>query len=963
MKVGRYLLLMILLVTSVSMYSQSQSRRSSGGSVEVKGQVVEAGTGDAVEQATVRLLSVRDSSMVAGVATGKNGSFSLKNIPSGVYMLNVSFIGFEPVYQPLQISGQTDPVNVGKLQLKDDAVLLGEAVVTGKAPEVIVRNDTIEYNADSFKVSEGSALEDLLKKMPGVEVSSEGAVTVNGKSINKILVDGKEFFSDDPKVATKNLPSNMVDKVQVLDRLSEMARLTGFDDGDEETVINLTIKPGMKEGWVGNVNAGYGSEDRYEGNFMLNRMINNDRYTLLGGMNNTNNMGFSDMGMFSGMGGAGGRGMMGGGSNGITTSGNIGFDFAKELSKTLTLNGNLRYAKSKNEAESETSQENVQSETRYETGSSFRSNSNDNIGANFRLEWKPDDRTTLIFRPNLSYSKNSQFGSSYTAELDALRDTINYGDQLSRYSGDGYNMDARLEFSRRLNDNGRIFSASISGGMTSRDQDGSNVANTYYANRADDLRDEKIKNDVNGSNFRAYVSWVEPLGRNNFIQLTYNISRQQQESLKNVYVLDDFGNYTVIDTAQTQNYRNDFLTQRASLSFKAIREKYNYTIGFNVDPSNSKSVNFIGDSILSEVKQSVVNFSPTAQFRYNFSRQSNLRIDYDGRTSQPTVAQLQPVPDYSNPRNVVQGNPDLKPYYTNQFRVTYQTFQQESQFTMRVMGGGNYVVNNISSYVINENDGSGNKTTTYRNMNGNYSGDLTLMINTPLKNKKFSINSMTRGSFNNRTTYIGDKVWSDDMNFTIVDSKNKNTNLQIMERAGIDFRSSFLDLGVNGSINYQKTKNTLETSNNQNQNIYNYSVGGNTTIYLPANFKIESDIAWRTSTGYTDGYDTDELLWNASASYSFLKGNAATLRFKMYDILQQRSNVSRTVTANYTRDSQFNTIGSYFMVHFIYRFNIFKGGATMDDSRPGRGQGGPGGHGGGRGGFGGPPMGGGGMPF
>ncbi|MDH6341745.1 hypothetical protein M2480_000798 [Parabacteroides sp. PFB2-12] len=955
MKAGRYLLLMILLVASAAAYSQGQSRRSNV-SVEVKGQVVEAGTGEAVEQATVRLLNVRDSSMVAGVATERNGYFSLKNVPSGVYMVHVSFIGFEPVYQPLQISGQTDPVNLGKLKLKDDAILLGETVVTGKAPEVIVRNDTIEYNADSYKVTEGSALEDLLKKMPGVEVSEEGAVTVNGKSINKILVDGKEFFSDDPKVATKNLPSNMVDKIQVLDRLSEMARLTGFDDGDEETVINLTIKPGMKEGWVGNVNAGYGSDDRYEGNFMLNRMYNNDRYTLLGGMNNTNNMGFSDMGMFSGMGGAGGRGMFGN-NNGITTSGNIGFDFSKEFSKKLTLSGNVRYAHSKNEAESETSQENVQSETKYETGSSFRSNKNDNIGANFRLEWKPDDRTTLIFRPNLSYSKNSQFGSSYTAELDALRDTINYGDQLSRYDGSGYNMNARLEFSRRLNDNGRIFSVSLSGGLNNRDQDGSNIANTFYANREDDLRDELIKNDVNSHNYRAYVSWVEPLGRNNFIQLTYNISKQQQESLKNVYTLDGVGNYSVIDTAQTQNYRNDFLTQRASISFKSIREKFNYTIGFNVDPSNSKSVNFIGDSILSEVKQSVVNFSPMAQFRYNFNRQTNLRIDYDGRTSQPTVAQLQPVPDYSNPRNVVQGNPDLKPYYSNNLRVTYQMFQQESQFTMRVMGGGNYVMNNISSYVINENDGSGNKTTTYRNMNGNYSGDLMVMMNSPLKNKKFTVNSMTRGSFSNRTTYIGDKVWDDESNYTIVDSKNKNTTFQIMERAGIDFRSSYLDLGVNGSINYQKTKNTLEASSNQNQNIYNYSLGGNTTIYLPANFKIESDITWRTNSGYTDGYELNEVLWNAAASYSFLKGNAATIRFKMYDILQQRSNVSRTVTANYTRDSQYNTIGSYFMVHFIYKFSAFKGGASMNDTR--RGPGGPGGHG--RGGFGGPM--GGGMHF
>jgi len=936
MKAGRSLLMLMLIISSVSVHAQRQKR------VEVKGTIVEEGTNEPVEQATVRLLSVKDSTLIGGVASEKNGSFTLKNVQAGNYLLHISFIGFDPLYQPLQITGNTTPINLGKLELSDGAILLGEAVVTGKAPEVIVRNDTIEYNADSYKVTEGSMLEDLLKKMPGVEIDEEGKVTVNGKEVKKMLIDGKEFFSDDPKVASKNLPSNMIEKVQVLDRLSEMARLTGFDDGDEETVINLTVKPGMKAGWVGNAYAGYGSDDRYEGNMMINRMYNNDRYTLLGGINNTNNMGFSDMGMFDGMGG-GGRGW-GGNNNGITTSGNIGLDFSKEFSKKLTLSGNVRFAHSDNEASTITSQENVQSETKYETGTSFRNNKSDNFGANFRMEWKPDEKTTLIFRPNISYSKNDQFSSSVSSELDAMRDTINYGDQTTSYKGNGYNVNGRLEFSRRLNDDGRIFSASVSGGINNRDQDGKNDANTYYANADDDLRDEKIDFDVNSHNYRAYVSWVEPLGRNNFIQLTYNINRQKQESLKNVFTQDLNGDYAVIDTTQTQNYRNNFTNQRVSLSFKSIREKFNYTIGFNVDPSYSKSENFIGDSILSSVKQNVVNFSPMAQFRYNFSRQSNLRIDYNGRTNQPSVSQLQPVPDYSNPRNVVVGNPDLKPVYRNDLRLTYQMFQTESQFTMRVMGFGNYSVNDIVNYVINENDGSGNKTTTYRNINGNYSGNLMLMINSPLKNKKFSVNSMTRTSYSNSNAYIGDKEWDEENNYVVIDSKNKNTNFQLTERAGIDFRSSYLDLGINGMVQYRRSRNSLQSNNNQD--IYNYTLGGRTTIYLPADFKIESDLNWNTNSGYTDGYELNEVLWNASASKSFLKGNAATLRIKIYDILKQRSNISRTVTANYTRDSEYNTLSSYFMVHFIYKFSIFKGGASMNDVQgPGRGRG-PGGPGG-----------------
>ena len=298
MRLGKWLLWLCLAAFSPAIFAQQSG-------VEIKGTIVEQGSDTPIEQATVRLLSVTDSAMVRGVVSSKNGSFSLKNVKKGNYLLHVTFVGFDPLYQPLQVSGKKNPVNVGKLELNDGSIELGEAVVVGKAPEVSVRNDTIEYNADSYKVTEGSVLEDLLKKMPGVEVDSEGKITVNGKEVKKVMVDGKEFFSDDPKVASKNLPAQMIDKLQVLDKKSDMSMMTGFDDGEEETVINLTVKPGMKQGWFGNAYAGYGTEDRYEANAMVNRFINNDQVTFMGGANNTNNMGFSDMAstMFSGMGG------------------------------------------------------------------------------------------------------------------------------------------------------------------------------------------------------------------------------------------------------------------------------------------------------------------------------------------------------------------------------------------------------------------------------------------------------------------------------------------------------------------------------------------------------------------------------------------------------------------------------------------------------------------------------------
>ena len=894
------------------------------------------GSDTPIEQATVRLLNVKDSAMVRGVVSARNGSFTLKNVKKGSYLLHITFIGYDPLYQPLQITGKKNPVNVGKLELSDGAIELGEAVVIGKAPEVTVRNDTVEYNADSYKVTEGSVLEDLLKKMPGVEVDSEGKITVNGKEVKKVMVDGKEFFSDDPKVASKNLPAKMIDKLQVLDKKSDMAQMTGFDDGEEETVINLTVKPGMKQGWFGNAYGGYGSKDRYEGNAMVNRFVNNDQITFMGGANNTNNMGFSDLAstMFSGMGGGGGRRGGFGAGSGITSSGNAGLNFSKEFKPDkLTLGGNTRYSHSDNDARSKSDRQNILpgDSSSYDNSEAMSRTKSDNFGVDFRLEWKPDTMTQLIFRPSFSFSHSMNDNFSDATTLDNERDTVNTNKSSNYSESNGYNLNASIDFSRKLNNKGRVFSATLSGGNSDSYSDGMNRSDIVYFNQTDALKnsiiDQRSRYDNKGFNYRAYVSCVEPIGHNNFIQATYSISQRKQEALKNVYNQDADGIYNVLDSAYSQSYRNNFISQRASLSFKSQREKFNYTIGLNLDPSYSSSENFVGDTTLSKITRKVVNLSPMAQFNYMFDKRTNLRIMYNGRTSQPSMTQLQPVADISDPTNITIGNPDLNPRYTNNVFIRFQQFTPEKQRAFMIMANGSYIINDIVSYT-SYNQETGVKTTTYKNVNGNYSGNVRMMLNTPLKNKKFSINSMTMASFANSNGYINEE-------------KNTNRNLILSERGGIDFRSSYLDLGVNGNIRYNATSNSLQKENNQNT--FNYGAGGYTTIYLPLNFKIESDVNWSTNSGYGDGFKQNEVLWNASASKSFLKNNQGTLRFKIYDILQQRSNISRSVTASYIQDSEYNTLGSYFMVHFIYRFSIFKGGASASDvktpGRSGRGRG------------------------
>ena len=929
MKSGKCLLMLLMILFSPMAFAQQSG-------VNVTGSVVEQGSDTPIEQATVRLLNVKDSAMVRGVVSARNGSFTLKNVKKGSYLLHITFIGYDPLYQPLQITGKKNPVNVGKLELSDGAIELGEAVVIGKAPEVTVRNDTVEYNADSYKVTEGSVLEDLLKKMPGVEVDSEGKITVNGKEVKKVMVDGKEFFSDDPKVASKNLPAKMIDKLQVLDKKSDMAQMTGFDDGEEETVINLTVKPGMKQGWFGNAYGGYGSKDRYEGNAMVNRFVNNDQITFMGGANNTNNMGFSDLAstMFSGMGGGGGRRGGFGAGSGITSSGNAGLNFSKEFKPDkLTLGGNTRYSHSDNDARSKSDRQNILpgDSSSYDNSEAMSRTKSDNFGVDFRLEWKPDTMTQLIFRPSfsLSHSMNDNFSDATT--LDNERDTVNTNKSSNYSESNGYNLNASIDFSRKLNNKGRVFSATLSGGNSDSYSDGMNRSDIVYFNQTDALKnsiiDQRSRYDNKGFNYRAYVSWVEPIGHNNFIQATYSISQRKQEALKNVYNQDADGIYNVLDSAYSQSYRNNFISQRASLSFKSQRAKFNYTIGLNLDPSYSSSENFVGDTTLSKITRKVVNLSPMAQFNYMFDKRTNLRIMYNGRTSQPSMTQLQPVADISDPTNITIGNPDLNPRYTNNVFIRFQQFTPEKQRAFMIMANGSYIINDIVSYT-SYNQETGVKTTTYKNVNGNYSGNVRMMLNTPLKNKKFSINSMTMASFANSNGYINEE-------------KNTNRNLILSERGGIDFRSSYLDLGVNGNIRYNATSNSLQKENNQNT--FNYGAGGYTTIYLPLNFKIESDVNWSTNSGYGDGFKQNEVLWNASASKSFLKNNQGTLRFKIYDILQQRSNISRSITASYIQDSEYNTLGSYFMVHFIYRFSIFKGGATTSDvktpGRSGRGRG------------------------
>lgn len=899
---------LILLLTFSSLfatYAQDTEQRG-----VISGNLIDELTNEPIQEANIRILAQQDSAFITGKASTKDGSFSIP-IKYGNYIVQVSYTGYADVFKDTTVTEKSQNIKLGTISLHTDDILLSDAVVTAIAPEIIVRGDTIEYNAESYRVTESAMIEDLLKKMPGMEIDKDGKIVMNGMEIKKILVDGKEFFSDDPKIASKNLPAKMVDKVQVFERRSDMSQMTGFDDGDEEAVINLTVKPGMKKGVFGNIVAGYGSQDRYESNAMFKYMRNNDQLTLIGGLNNTNNSRFSDRttSMFDGMGGRGQRG-----GSGITKSGNLGVNFSKFFSEELTIGGNVRYGATDTDRKSNIFTQNLLSaKNTLEKENSQSNNNSQNINMDFRFEWKPDSMTRIIFRPGASISSNERLEISDYLTTTIEGDTINYGDSKYNSNGTAKTINATIDASRQLGKKGRVLSLSIGGGLNDSENKGFNQSNTFYkSSREDDIINQSVTNTNNSRNMRLHISYVEPIFKNSFLQLSYNYRTNRSESDKDTRTKDDAGDYTILDKRYSRRSENDFSNQNLQLNFRSSREKYNYTIGVSMQPSKSESRTFIGDSLANHTPQNVINFAPMAQFNYLWSRQNNIRINYNGRTNQPTMRQLSSVVDISNPLNISYGNPDLKPTFNHNVSIRYRNSKPQQNRSYMLSTNAGFTVNEIVRAQITDIE-TGRKESTYVNMNGNWNVNARFTTNQPIIGKKLSFSSTSSANYNNSNGFSNGE-----------ENTSKRTNLR--EMLNLNYRSDLLDFSLRGNFTYNKVKNTLKGQ--QDQNFLNYGYGAQTTIYLPLDLVIESDINYSTNSGYADGFQQKELLWNATILKQLFKQKNGTLSFRIYDILKQRSDINRSATSNYIRDTTSNTLTSYFMFNFTYRFNIFKGGAS-----------------------------------
>lgn len=958
------LVLLLLLVCTCATLSWAQNSKR----ITVTGTVIDGDDKSPIGQATVQLLSLPDSTMVVGNVTNNNGVFSIAARP-GKYVLKISFVGYLTQEKSLQLTAAKPTVNIGTVSLPTDAIMLGEAVIVAEAPQVTVSEDTIGFNASAYRTPEGAMLEELVKKLPGAEVDDDGNIKINGKEVKKIMVDGKEFFGGDVKTGLKNLPVDMVDKLKTYDKKSDLARITGIDDGEEETVLDLTVKKGMNQGWFGNVDLGAGTKDRYMGRAMINRFYDKTQISVIGSANNVNDQGFS----------GGGGGPRWRRNNGLNATKMLGANFATETEK-LELGGSVRYNYRDADVITRGNTEDFTRNAYSNTNGHTRTKTTD-FNADFRMEWKPDSMTNIIFRPNVSYSKSNNAKKEDTgtfnedpfnyisnpndylnfndidASDDPLKDIrVNTTNSNSLTDSKSMSANATLQLNRKLNDKGRniTFRGTFGYGDNDNEQYSESATRYYlFPEKPDSVlwRNQYITTPTQNYNYTAQFTYSEPIARATFLQFSYRFQYKYSKSDKSTYNLNEFpwniGDELPEDyeTAYIDSLSKDaeykYFNHDISLGLRFIREKYQLNAGISLQPQNTK-LSYKNGDFVTDTTRTVFNFAPNVDFRYRFSKVSQLRVTYRGRSSQPSMENLLPIVDNSNPLNIRVGNPGLKPSFAHTMRAFYNTYNAEKQRGMMahlMFTATQDAISNKTTY----DEQTGGKTTMPENINGNWNAFGMFGFNTALRNKKYTINSFSRVNYQNQVDF-------DDNKEEQASVRNKTTNLTLAENFNGAYRNNWFEFSLNGSIEYNWENNKLHSDKNQNP--YTFSYGASTNITLPWQMTLSTNITNQCRRGYTDtSLNRNEVIWNAQLAQSLLKG-AATISFEMYDILKQQSSISRSLTAQQRTVTEYNSVNSYCMVHFIYRLNIFGSKAARDKMMnnrrgfggPGFGPG-PGGHG------------------
>ncbi len=995
-------LVCVAMIFSLSVYAQN--------SLTVKAKLADEKTGEPVGFATASLTVKGEKEPAKYVLSDSEGNVNLQKVRKGTYIFKAELMGYKPFTKEITVEKD---LNLGTVNMAEDAEVLDAANVSAVGNPILVKKDTIEYNAASFKTSDNDMLEDLLKKLPGVEVNSDGSITANGETIKKITIDGKTFFLDDPQLASKNLPAKIVEKVKVVERKSEQARFTGIDDGNEETIIDLSVYKGMMNGWFGNLSAGGGHDMpdpgyygngktplkdgwRYQGAGMVGNFKEDSQISVILNANNTNNRGFNDLagGMMQGMRGGGGgmgRGMGGfGGGNGITSSWMGGLNGAFDLfDGDMELAGNYLYNGSDRYVEEESSKITYMEDGSRLINDNYGSSTNASQGHRFgvRLDHEFNEKTSILFEPqfnfgNGDYSDISRFSTSTARGADTTFTNKGFNNNFGNNTN--WSTSGRFLFRQRLGKAGRTFSANVDYNFSNNEMSGLNQSLTQTDFDQDGNYENDIVNQVfdqlsKNSSLSGRLVYTEPLAKTLFLEASYQYSWNVSKSSKYTYngigsttdgtqIFEEGYDMENYDPTYSNSILNRYINQRAGLTLSWQKEKINAQIGAQINPTDTYN-----ETNGKSYDSKVINWSPEARIRYMFNDNSNLMVNYNGRSSQPSTSQLMPVPDNTNPLNISLGNPYLQPYFTHNMRANFRYTNRTTFTSINASVNGGLVQNSITN--AQWYDQAGTQYSIPVNSSGNGNVNARVMVNSPIGLSNFSIMSSTNGRYNQSVSYIGtgslsaDRYYDPakaefnyelfhkdfpDLDKTDAFTRNRIQTMGITQMLRLTYRNDFVELVAGGRTNMSKSWYTMNAANQKAT--WNNNVSFEMNWTLPFGMNIISDLNYNWYNGYTTQQEPEFIL-NAEIT-QLLFNKTCTLALRAYDLLNQAKNLSVTDASNYHQEVRNNTLGRYIVISFTYRFGTFGGG------RRGHGPGGMrGGQGGGpsgggmRGGMMGPPPG------